>query len=716
MSVIRFGGFLGEIPRIHPRLLPEGNAQTALNTRLDSGALDATKDTSNLKSTVLTNPISLYRYSDAIWLESVTDTDWVNYPISADQYGRIIYADASFDNGPRVTDASIVGGGAPNGGQNVTGFWNLDVPAPEQGFSATLIGTADDEDEIPETRYYVCTFVNSYGAEGPPSPPTNQVEWRSGQTVQLEGLPAVPTGNYNITWRRIYRVNTGSSTNTEYQYLTELAVTSPGYIQISDITQTNPIVITTEDEHGFRTGMEVQITGLAPHTKENIQTIQKTNPVTITTQDAHSLVTGNMIQVNDAVGLTNLNGTRAWATVVNSQIIRLYSDENRTVPIDGTGWSTHTQDTGTVRRVHGMDELQNNNYFISVGNDTQFSLTGIDGTGYQPYYDESDAGRVQQITSTSYNDGVPSESLGEVLPTEIYDAPNDDTVGLVEHPSGFLAGFFGKTLCFSEIGAPHAWPIDYRLATNHDIVGLGVFGNSVVVTTKGWPYIAVGSDPSAMTMVELEIEQACVSKRGIVDFGSAVCYPSSDGLILISGNGAQNITSGIFTRDQWQALSPSTILGFNWEQWYLGFYDDGSVQRGFIIDPFGPELGVQYVNKYATGGYKDIEEDLLYLIISNQIEIWDQGSKLEFTWKSKPVYTPRAVNMAAAKIIADDYPVTVKFYVDDVKRYTRTVDSEWAFRLPGGFRGEQFEIVIEGTRRVSEAIMATTMAELSVTV
>jgi hypothetical protein len=72
--------------------------------------------------------------------------------------------------------------------------------------------------------------------------------------------------------------------------------------------------------------------------------------------------------------------------------------------------------------------------------------------------------------------------------------------------------------------------------------------------------------------------------------------------------------------------------------------------------------------------------------------------------------------MAAAKVIADDYPITVKFYVDDVKRYTRIVDSEFAFRLPGGFRGEQFEIVIEGTRRVSEAIMATTMTELSVTV
>jgi hypothetical protein len=548
-----------------------------------------------------------------VWLESVTDTDWVNYPISADQFGRIIYADDSFTEGPRVTDASIVGtGGAP------ASYWNLDVPAPSQGFSATLQGAADDEDEVPETRYYVCTFVNSYGAEGPPSPPSNQVEWRSGQTVLLEGLPAVPVGNYNITWRRIYRVNTGSTTNTEYQFVTEIAVTS-NWIDINDITQANPVVVTTDAAHGFTTGQEVEFQGLGLDVAKDISNIAKSDPARVTTSVPHGYQSGITVEITVTDGMTEIDGTRAEITVIDISRFDL-------IGVDSTSFSNYQiSSNDVVKRVYGMDELDGNSYFISVGNDTEFSLTGIDGSAYKAYVEE---GQVQQITSTSYNDGVPSESLGEVLPTELYDAPNDDTIGLVEHPSGFLAGFFGKTLCFSEIGAPHAWPIDYRLATNH--------------------------------------------------------YPSSDGLILISGNGAQNITSGIYTRDQWQALSPSTLLAFNWEQWYLGFYDDGSVQRALLIDPFGPELGVQYIDKYATGGYKDIEEDLLYLIINDEIEIWDQGSKLEFTWKSKPVYTPHAVNMAAAKVIADDYPITVKFYVDDVKRYTRIVDSEFAFRLPGG--------------------------------
>jgi len=697
MSVIRFGGFLGEIPRIHPRLLPEGNAQTALNTRLDSGALDAARGTSNLKATVLTNPISLYRYSASVWLESITDTDWVGYPIADDQFGRLIYADPTFD-GLRVTDASLVGaGGAP------ASYWNLDVPAPAQGFSAALIGTADDEDEVPETRYYVCTFVNNYGAEGPPSPPSNEIEWRSGQTVDLAGLPAVPAGNYNITWRRIYRVNTGSTSATNYQFLTEIAI-AQSQKTVASATQANPVVVTTTTAHGLSTGMEVEFSNFGLATATNINLAQKTNPVRVTSP-SHGLQGGQTVAVDNIVGMTELNGTRGVINLIDA-------DRFDIVGVDATAYTAYVSG-GTAARVYGMDELDDGRYFISVGDDTTFSLTGIDGTGFEAYVE---LGQVTQIAGVSYTDAVPSANLGEVLPTELYDPANAATIGLREHPAGFLVGFFNNTLVFSEPGAPHAWPIDYRLVTNHDIIGLGIFGNAVAVTTEGWPYLAIGSDPAAMTMVELEIEQSCISKRGIVDLGTAIAYPSPDGLLLVSTNGAQNITSGIFTRDQWQALNPASIVAFNWEQQYLGFYDDGAIQRAFVIDPFGPEAGVRYIDKYATGGYKDIEEDLLYLIINNQIEIWDEGTSLQFTWKSKPVFTPRATNMSAAKVIADDYPVTVEFYVDDVKRYTRVVDSSTAFRLPGGFRGEEFELVIKGTRRVSEVIMATTMTELSVTV
>jgi len=701
MSVIRLGGFRGEFPRVHPRLLPTGAGQSAINCRMDSGAVESVRDVANLQSTTLSSPISLHRYAANIWLEATTDTDWVTYPVANDAFGRLIFADPSA-GALRVTDASLVGvGGYP------ATFRNLDVPAPVQGFSAALAGTADDDTEIPETRFYVLTFVNNWGAEGPPSPPSNQVEWRDGQTVSLTSLSTVPAGSYNITHRRIYRLNTGASGATNYQFVTEIAV-SQVQTAITGITQANPVVVTTGVAHGIVEGQEVTFAGLGNESTQVITLISKANPVRITVT-GHGYVTGETVEISDlggTNGMDELQGVRAVLTVINEDKFELAS-------IDSTAYTDYATG-GTAARTTGMDELQGNKFFANVVSDTKISLTGIDGTGFFAYVS---GGLVSQIAGVTYVDAVPSANLAEVIPTELYDPPNSATVGVTAHPAGFLVGFYGNTLAFSEPGAPHAWPIDYRLVTNNNIVGVGVFGGTIAVVTEGWPYLVVGSDPSALSMVELEIEQACVAKRGIVDFGTAIAYPSPDGLIMISAQGAQNVSSGIFNRDQWQALVPSSFIAFNWEQHYLCFYDDGSVTRGFLIDPFAPDFGVRYVEKYATAGYKDIEEDLLYLIISDEIEKWDQSTtNLSYTWKSRPTFTPRAVNMAAAKIIADAYPITFELHVDDVKRFTATVGSIDAFRLPGGYKGEKYEVVIKGTRKVSEVTLATTMQELSVVV
>lgn len=701
MAVIRVGGFQGEIPRIHPRLLPEGNAQIALNCRLDSGAIESVNDTTVLQAIVTANPISLHRYASNIWLEASIDRSWVKYPVANDIYGRLIYNTNLGDL--RVTDAATVGvGGA------IAAYTKLEVPIPTQGFSAVLVGTADDDDEVPETRYYVCTFVNNYGAEGPPSPPSNEVEWRTGQTVTLSSLSAVPAGAYNITHRRIYRLNTGSTGETNYQFVTEVAVTQ-AQKTISSVALANPVTVVTDTNHNLLNGQEVVFTNLGVSAiTASVTQISKFNPARVTAA-AHGLSTGwtvVMRNLGSGNGMDELNEVRNVITVVDSDRFDLDG-------LDSTAFVTYVSG-GTVARVFGSDELNNVSYFISVVDDTTIALDGVDGTGYKAYVE---AGILKQVAGNSYTDGVPSANLAEVLPTLNYDPPSAAVYGVREHPAGFLVGFFGNTIVFSEPGAPHAFPIEYRLVTNHDIIGLGVFGNTIVVTTKGWPYLLIGSDPSAMSMVELEIEQACATSRGIVDFGAAIAYPSPDGLILIASSGATNISSGIFTRDQWQELVPSSFVAFNWEQKYLCFYDDTVTQRAFIIDPFNPGGGVRYISKYALGGYKDIEEDILYLIIGSNIEQWDQSATpIQYTWKSKPVYTPRAVNMAAAKVIADDYPVTVEFYVDDVKRYTKVVVALDAFRLPGGFKGEKFEVILKATKRVSEVIMATTMGELSVTV
>ena len=65
-----------------------------------------------------------------------------------------------------------------------------------------------DEDESTETRIYAWTWVNKesgFEFESAPSPASNEIDVRSGQTVSLTALQEVPTGEYVVTNRRIYR-------------------------------------------------------------------------------------------------------------------------------------------------------------------------------------------------------------------------------------------------------------------------------------------------------------------------------------------------------------------------------------------------------------------------------------------------------------------------------------------------------------------------------
>ena len=79
-------------------------------------------------------------------------------------------------------------------------------------------------------------------------------------------------------------------------------------------------------------------------------------------------------------------------------------------------------------------------------------------------------------------------------------APPSDLKGLVAMPNGIMAGFSGNNICFSEPFFPHAWPIRYRLATNFSIVSMGRYGQTLIVTTKGFPYAVVGARPDSANL------------------------------------------------------------------------------------------------------------------------------------------------------------------------------------------------------------------------
>jgi hypothetical protein len=210
------------------------------------------------------------------------------------------------------------------------------------------------------------------------------------------------------------------------------------------------------------------------------------------------------------------------------------------------------------------------------------------------------------LSQADYVDELTDSELGDPIETELYALPPDDLRGLLALPNGILVGFRRNQICFSVQNRPHAWPVEWRLNTDTDVVGIGNIDTTVVVGTKAFPYLAIGNDPSAYSMTKLEVPQACVAKRSVAYLtGIGVVFASPDGLIAVSGNGkVQNLTEQIFTRRQWRALVPGSIIAAAHDDVYHFWYNTEDVASGgtafaFNITPH--DLTLQDAIDYFPG-------------------------------------------------------------------------------------------------------------------
>jgi hypothetical protein len=358
---------------------------------------------------------------------------------------------------------------------------------------------------------------------------------------------------------------------------------------------------------------------------------------------------------------------------------------------------------GQTVDLSGMSTAPGGNYNI-VAKRIYRAATGTTGTSFLFVAEIP-------VANTTYADTTDDENLGELLPSESWLAPPTDMLGVLALPNGVMAGFSKNDLCLSEAYLPHAWPIEYRLPTNATIVAIGAFGTSVVVGTTGSPYLATGSSPASYSMAKLELDQACVSKRGMVELhGVGVVYPSPDGLVLVGYGGTRLATENHFTRDEWQALRPATIEGYAWEGRYLGVYDDGGGKKAFLFDPSGELV---FLTLAPTAGFNEPLTDGLYLQIGDFIERFDAGAKVAYQWRSKTYVTPRPANFGVGRVRAASYAsLTFKLYGDGVLRHTQTVASDTPFRLPAGYVATAWEIEVSGTDDVYQVLVAEIMANL----
>lgn len=303
--------------------------------------------------------------------------------------------------------------------------------------------------------------------------------------------------------------------------------------------------------------------------------------------------------------------------------------------------------------------------------------------------------------------------LGEVLPTTTWLAPPDNLSYLTAMWNGMLAAISDGAVRFCEAYVPYAWPIAYDvIPPDSKPVALGVVGQSLLVLTTGKPVVVGGSSPDSLDTQPLEISQACVAPRSVASTGTGVAWASEDGLCWYGAGGARILTQGVMTREDWQALLPSSIIGCAYEGLYLGSYDNGSGRKGFFVDPNGAQ-GIYFLSTGYSAMHFDKLRDQLYVLDANgSVQKWDAGSAMTATFKSKEFRQQQPVCFSCAQVIADAYPLTVKVYADGALKHTQTVTSADAFRLPGGFLAQTWQVEITTTAAVQGVTLANSMSEL----
>jgi hypothetical protein len=326
--------------------------------------------------------------------------------------------------------------------------------------------------------------------------------------------------------------------------------------------------------------------------------------------------------------------------------------------------------------------------------------------------------------------------LGEVMATTTWLPAPADLTWITALWNGMAAGISEGSVRFSEPFVTYAWPIAYdAIPPDGKAVSLGVFGQNLLVLTTGRPLLVSGTSSDSMDQMPLEFSQACVAPRSTVSMGTGVAWASNDGLCWYGASGARILTAGIMTRDDWQALVPSSIIGKMYEGLYFGSYDDGTGRKGFMIEPGSPS-GVFFLDAGYTALHFDESQDQLYVLDGVNVQRWDAGTLMTTRARSKIFRAPAALNFGAAEVVAETYPITfrldaVGMDADEVTtlttllpslftaptpttlRHTVTVTGRQPFRLPAGFAHTDWQMEVETAGAIQGIALASSAMELS---
>ncbi len=328
------------------------------------------------------------------------------------------------------------------------------------------------------------------------------------------------------------------------------------------------------------------------------------------------------------------------------------------------------------------------------------------------------AGEIQRHEE-DFRDTVGTEELEETLQTLGWTAPDAGLQGLTATSHGLVFGFVKNRIYPSQVFAPYAFPEEYSLSAESDVVGFGYTGSLVVVATKTTPYMLIGQQPEALALRRLGYQQPCISKRSIVNVPGGVLYASPDGLFFINEAGAGRLfTKELWTKEQWEEMDPATLMGVYHDGCYFGFLEGKN--KGFSIDLEKGNLKHHDLPDNVYGCHYSPFDDTLYLIFgdgtSRYIGAWGKSDDLQdYIWHSK-IFSWNDLHAFTAGKLQGDFSkgeTRLGFWVDGKPvGAEKTITSSTIFRIPPKL-GETFQIKLTGRATIDRITIAASVMDIA---
>jgi len=261
--------------------------------------------------------------------------------------------------------------------------------------------------------------------------------------------------------------------------------------------------------------------------------------------------------------------------------------------------------------------------------------------------------------------------------------------GFTVMPDGFLVGWLGRDIYFSEPYRPHAWPASYVVSVEHPVVGIGSYGQTAIIATKSHPVALTGTTPATVAMTKTQVVEPCMSQGSIVSASEGVYYASPNGLMLCNDDGIVNITQSIISKHDWTLrYQPQKMRAARYKTHYIGVNEDG---QGFILNTASELVALTEFSSLLQGQnmVTDPWTGGVLLVGQNNIYEWDpeDSAMVAALWRSREFFLVKPVNFGALDIQlgepdAPAIPIVVGSFGDNTSPLLSGQDSSAPITAP----------------------------------